>query len=123
MPNDDDTDEMTILSNELMLVRAGVLPEDERDYYRSRPEKWRREIAVCSRLERQMLLAGVDPAEGWEMTMRELIEAGLKAEERGRGPSRFGVECSGCGTLMPSGDKCVGCMLREDRAARPVPAT
>jgi hypothetical protein len=71
-------DIMQILSDELMLVRAGVLPESERDYYRVRPEKWRHEIASCRLQERVMLAAGIDPAEGWEMTAAEIVRAGIR---------------------------------------------
>ena len=61
---------------ELMLVRAGVVNDttSDRAYFREKPWKWAREVVVCKRLETEMAKAGVDPSEGWDMTLTELIQ-------------------------------------------------
>ena len=59
---------------ELMLVRAGALPESERAYYRGKPYKWQKEAELAERLEQAMIDAGVDPSRGWEMTGQEIMD-------------------------------------------------
>ena len=75
-------DMLRLLDDERMLVAAGVLPEDERAYYRSRPEKWKGEIAMCRMWERLMLANGADPSEAWDMTAGEIVRAGIRREIR-----------------------------------------
>lgn len=67
-----------ILRDKTMLLRAGVLkPEDVEDYM-DHPEAWRHETASCRKLEEAMQRAGVDPAIGWGMTARELVQASVR---------------------------------------------
>ena len=60
---------------EFMLVRAKVLPETEREYYRGgKAHKWVKEAEYAERMEQLMMDAGVAPEEGWEMTASDLID-------------------------------------------------
>lgn len=62
---------------EQLLLRAKVLRPDDAgtgNYYRSRPEKWAREVRFCETLEDAMRDAGIDPVEGWEMTFLEIAQ-------------------------------------------------
>jgi len=62
-----------VLEAESTLVRAGVLPEGERAYFRGgKAHKWDAEYQICSRLEHVMRRCGVLPEDGWQMTLREL---------------------------------------------------
>ncbi len=59
---------------EYMLVRAGVLPESERAYYRgNKAHKWAKEADFAERMEQLMMETGVDPKDGWEMTATDLM--------------------------------------------------
>ena len=66
--------------DEAMLLRAGVLEPEDVDDFRAHPNRWRHEIALCRKLEDAMRRAGVDPAEGWSKTMRDLIKASAARE-------------------------------------------
>jgi hypothetical protein len=60
---------------EFMLVRAKVLPEAERAYYRGgKARKWIKEAEYADRMEQLMMDAGVAPEEGWELTACELVD-------------------------------------------------
>jgi hypothetical protein len=60
---------------EFMLVRAKVLPEDERDYFRgNKAHKWRKEAEYAERMEQLMMEAGVSPEDGWEMSASDIID-------------------------------------------------
>jgi hypothetical protein len=75
-------DEAEVLRTERLLLRAQVLRREDAAYFRSKPWKWSRERAYCLPLERAMAVAGVDPAEGWEMTLCELAALAALAESR-----------------------------------------
>lgn len=62
-----------VIRVEALLVRAGVLPDDERAYYRGKPYKWSHERESCDRLEAVMRECGVDPTEGWDMSCSEVV--------------------------------------------------
>ena len=79
-----------VARTECMLVRAGVLREDDAGpgmYFRSRPEKWDKERDFCLTLEVSMHDAGIDPAEGWDMTLGEIARH-LQARDARRGLAR-----------------------------------
>ncbi len=67
--------------DEAMLLQAGVLEPEDVDDFRAHPNRWRHEIASCRKLEDAMRRAGVDPAEGWTKTLRDLIKASATARE------------------------------------------
>jgi hypothetical protein len=74
---------------EWMLVRANVLPEVERSYFRSRPEKWQKEAEFADKQEALMTEAGVDPTRGWRLTAIELMaELQQPASARARARAR-----------------------------------
>lgn len=56
-----------------MLTSAGVLGDPrDRKGFREKPWKWSRERATADILEQAMRSAGVDPVDGWEMTLLEV---------------------------------------------------
>ena len=67
-----------------MLSRAGVLPESEEAYYRSKPWKWHAERGIALTLEGVMLACGVDPEQGWETECGDLLKL-MQARDAARG--------------------------------------
>ena len=59
---------------EVMLVRAGILAPDSeaRRAFACAPWAWTSQVQTCQRLEEIMRARGVDPREGWDMTLLEL---------------------------------------------------
>lgn len=57
---------------EALLVRAGVLPESERAYFRGKAWKWDKEAVFADKMEQLMFEAAVNPAEGWGMSAAEI---------------------------------------------------
>jgi hypothetical protein len=80
---------------ETMLVRAGAMPESERDYFRGKPYKWDKEARYAEKMEALMVEAGVDPEDedGWSLSASKLLEAFMLAASRRRKPR----ECPECG--------------------------
>jgi hypothetical protein len=66
---------------EIMLTRARVL--HGRPLFREQPWKFSKDRLVANKLEDAMLTAIVDPDEGWEMTLSQIVKA---ASERGMRP-------------------------------------
>jgi len=90
-----------VRSVEFMLVRAKVLPESERAYFRAgKAHKWRKEADFADRMEQIMMDAGIDPCDGWAMTpidmARALMDPRVLLEPRMRRPV-----CPACATLGP----------------------
>lgn len=67
-----------------LLGRAGTLPEDQIADFLEKPWHWDRERTIARRLESFMADCGVTSSRGWEMTMLDLAEAGVKREARAR---------------------------------------
>ena len=59
-----------------LLLRAGIAV-DAKEFH-EKPWHWSAERETCRKLERFMADNGVDARKGWEMTMRAVVEAGLK---------------------------------------------
>jgi len=68
------TDEAEVLRTLNLLIRAGVLPAEEADYYTGKPWKWDAERTIALTLEGAMARAGVPPHIGWESECRDLIK-------------------------------------------------
>jgi hypothetical protein len=76
-----------VARTECMLVRAGVLREDDAGpgaFFRLHPQRWDKERDFCLVLEVSMHDAGIDPAEGWDMTLGEIARH-LQARDAKRG--------------------------------------
>jgi hypothetical protein len=93
MTTEDDT--MTTLRNEMMLIRAGVMKREDSDDYRAHPNRWAHEVASCAKLEEMMLVAGIDPAEGWGMPAREIMQRLAALPTAGRKLADFKVTAPG----------------------------
>ena len=69
------TDATEIAATWQLLLRAGI-DVDAKEFH-EKPWHWSNERATCRKLEQFMADNGVDARKGWDMTMRQIVEAGL----------------------------------------------